>query len=213
MSQQDEWILDIPQMRAFIGAVREIRTTAASPQEAVAQIRPHFTELLAADGWLPEEYQNPPADEQTAMGKKVGMWLLFRAGDGSMAFSALVLPPDYQTPVHDHLAWGLVGLYRGEQSEQVFARRDHHYHDEGFAELEMTEDNHLRPGDLYDLMPGNDIHRVRTISDRTSVSLHLLSNDNGCIWRHRYEPETKRIESFKSGWLNAKCDDEEMVKK
>ena len=28
------------------------------------------------------------------------------------------------TPVHDHLAWGIVGLYEGTQDEDVFARRD-----------------------------------------------------------------------------------------
>ena len=31
------------------------------------------------------------------------------------------------------------------------------------------------------LLPENDIHRVRTTSAITSVSLHLLGNDNGCI--------------------------------
>ena len=52
------------------------------------------------------------------------MWLLYRAGDGGLAFSSLVVPAGMQTPVHDHLAWGLVGLYRGEQEEDVFTRRD-----------------------------------------------------------------------------------------
>jgi predicted metal-dependent enzyme (double-stranded beta helix superfamily) len=138
------------------------------------------------------------------MGRKTGMWLLYRAGDGGLAFSVLVLPSGAETPVHDHLAWGLVGLYRGEQAEEVFARHDDGSQ-AGYAKLELTERHILRPSDFYELLPENDIHRVRTISDVTSVSLHLLGNDNGCIWRHRFEPDASRIEPFRSGWLNVAC--------
>jgi hypothetical protein len=49
---------------------------------------------------------------------------------------------------------------------------------------------------------------VTTTSDITSVSLHLLGNDNGCIWRHRYYPEEAKAVPFKSGWLNVPCNEE-----
>jgi predicted metal-dependent enzyme (double-stranded beta helix superfamily) len=132
------------------------------------------------------------------------MWLLYRAGDGGLAFSSLVVPPGAQTPVHDHLAWGLVGLYRGRQDEDVFTRTDDGA-TEDRAVLNLASKNALTPGDLYELLPENDIHRVRTTSDVTSVSLHLLGNDNGCIWRHRFHPDEGRVEPFKSGWLNVEC--------
>ncbi|MEZ4662394.1 MAG: hypothetical protein R2911_32995 [Caldilineaceae bacterium] len=202
---QDEWILDNPPLRRFIEAINEIRWRATDPRAAVAEIRPHFTELLHNQDWLPTQYQEPAAE--SGMGRKTGMWLLYRAGDGGLAFSALVLPPGAQTPVHDHLAWGLVGLYRGEQEEVVFQRQDDGER-EDFADLAIAETNLLRPGDFYELLPENDIHRVRTTSDVTSVSLHLLGNDNGCIWRHRFEPEEQRVLPFKSGWINVACREE-----
>ena len=65
------------------------------------------------------------------------------------------------------------------------------------------------PGDFYTLLPENDIHRVRTTSDITSVSLHLLGNDNGCIARRQYVPEEKVARPFRSGYLNIKCADGE----
>ena len=138
------------------------------------------------------------------MGRRIGMWLLYRAGDGGLAFSVLVLPSGVQTPVHDHLAWGLVGLYRGEQEEEVYSRQDDGT-TEGQADLRLQARQKLQPGDFYELLPENDIHRVRTTSEVTSVSLHLLGNDNGCIWRHRFEPEVKRVEPFRPGWLNTDC--------
>lgn len=200
---QDEWLLDTPVLREFIEAVNAVRYREPDPSRIVAEIRPYFARLLADPAWLPD-YFMAEAEGESGMGGKIGMWLLYRAGDGGLAFSALVLPPGAQTPVHDHLAWGLVGLYRGEQDEELFGRHDAG-DQEGHAELVVTERNLLKPGDFYELLPENDIHRVRTTSPITSVSLHLLGNDNGCIWRHRFEPEAHAVAPFKSGWLNTDC--------
>jgi predicted metal-dependent enzyme (double-stranded beta helix superfamily) len=196
------YVLDTPRLRHFIGTVNEIRARESEPRRILAEIRPHFALLLADQTWLPEQYQEPA--EGSGMGGRIGTWLLYRAEDGGLAFSALVVPPGQQTPVHDHLAWGLVGLYRGAQDEEVFARRDDGTA-ENRADLELTVRNSLRPGDFYELLPENDIHRVRTTSDVTSVSLHLLGNDNGCIWRHRYDPEQRSVEPFRSGYVNVDC--------
>jgi predicted metal-dependent enzyme (double-stranded beta helix superfamily) len=199
---KDEFVLDTSALRQFITAVEKIRRTADSPEAAIAAIRPHFAQLMADQTWLPEQYRETCAN--SGMGNGIGTWLLYRAGDGGLAFSSLVVPPGVQTPVHDHLAWGLVGLYRGEQAEDVFARRDDGTRD-GEADLVLTESRALHQGDFYPLLPDCDIHRVRTTSNVTSVSLHLLGNDNGCIWRHRFLPEEGRVEPFKSGYVNVEC--------
>ena len=82
---QDEWVVDNPRMRAFIDAVQEIRRGSDDQKAVLAGIRPHFERLLADHAWLPEQYQKP--HEDSGMGSGIGMWLLFRAGDGSLAFS------------------------------------------------------------------------------------------------------------------------------
>jgi predicted metal-dependent enzyme (double-stranded beta helix superfamily) len=200
----DEYFVDSPALTAFIERVNEIRAAETDPHVIVAKVRPAFTQLMADQSWLPDELAQ--SRENSGMGGGIGMWLLYRAGDGGLAFSSLVVPPGAQTPVHDHLAWGLVGLYRGTQDEDVFLRRDDGT-DEAQCELDLVEARGLVPGDMYELLPENDIHRVRTTSDVTSVSLHLLGNDNGCIWRHRFHPDEGRIEPFKSGWLNVPCNE------
>ena len=98
-----------------------------------------------------------------------------------------------------------------KQDEEIFGRAaeakgapgDHADHD--YAKLELRQRQPLKPGDFYALTPENDIHRVRTTSDVTSVSLHLLGNDNGCIWRHRFDPDAATVAPFRSGWLNTEC--------
>lgn len=200
----DEFLLDTPRVRAFIGEVRA--ALAAHPaREALEALRPAFVDLLADPAWLPEELMAPA--EQSGMGGGIATWLIYRAADGGLSLFSLVVPSGSATPVHDHLAWGLVGLYAGEQDERVYRRSGAGGHDgEGHAALELAEQNHLRPGDFYLLMPPDgDIHSVATVSREPSVSIHLLGNDTGCVWRHAYEPETGAVRPFKSGWSNREC--------
>jgi predicted metal-dependent enzyme (double-stranded beta helix superfamily) len=194
--RNDTYVLDTDAVHEFVTAVRGAISAAGSPQEACVAIRPHFAQMLADQTWLPDEYAAAAPD--SGMGGGIGQWLLFRAGDASLSLFSLVVPPGAETPVHDHLAWGLVGLYRGTQDEEIYARRG--------TSLELTERRALASGDFYDLLPpANDIHRVRTTSAETSVSLHLLTNDTGCVWRHAYDPETGEQRAFRSGYVNVDC--------
>jgi len=195
----DEFILDTPTVRAFVADVRAAIGPASSPREACASIRPRFERLLADPDWLPAEYQRDAPE--SGMGGGIGQWLLFRAGDRSLSLFSLVVPAGAETPVHDHLAWGLVALYRGTQDEEIFAPAS-----DG---LRLVERRPLAPGDLYDLIPPHDdIHRVRTTSPVTSVSIHLLTNDTGCVWRHAYEPGSTTVRPFRSGYVNVACRDD-----
>ena len=194
----DEFVLDTPRVRAFVDHVRAAMHEPSSPEAACDAIRPRFAELLADPDWLPDEYR---ADApESGMGGGIGQWLLFRAGDGSLSLFSLVVPSGSETPVHDHLAWGLVGLYQGAQDEDIYAERN--------GGLELLESRSLRPGDFYELIPPrDDIHRVRTTSSEISVSIHLLTNDTGCVWRHAYDAETGEERPFRSGYVNVRCDD------
>ena len=196
---EDEYVLDTPTVRAFIADVRAAIAASASPEAACDAIRPAFATLLDDHEWLAPEYARDAPE--SGMGGGIGQWLLFRAGDRSLTLFSLVVPSGAQTPVHDHLAWGLVGLYRGAQDEEIFA---------GDPEaLTLRERRALVPGDFYALLPPrDDIHRVRTTSPETSVSIHLLTNDTGCVWRHAYEPESGAVKPFRSGYVNVACEEE-----
>jgi len=191
-----EYVLDTPAVRGFVEGVRREIAAADSPADACERIRPSFAELLARDDWLPRQFQEPAPE--SGMGGGIGQWSLYRADD--LSLFSLVVPPDAQTPVHDHLAWGLVGLYRGTQDEEIYVRGA----DGG---LELSERRALGTGDFYVLIPPrDDIHRVRTTSPETSVSIHLLTNDTGCVWRHAYDPDTGAERDFRSGYVNVDCD-------
>jgi predicted metal-dependent enzyme (double-stranded beta helix superfamily) len=194
----DEYLLDTPVVRGFVRDVRAAIGEAVSPAAACDAIRPGFARLLADPSWLPRRFQEP--DPQSGMGGGIGQWLLFRAADRALTLFALVVPPGSATPIHDHLAWGLVGLYRGTQDEEIYAAGD-----DGRAT--PVSRRALGPGDFYALLPPrDDIHRVRTTSAETSVSIHLLTNDTGCVWRHAYDERSGEPEPFRSGYVNVDCE-------
>jgi predicted metal-dependent enzyme (double-stranded beta helix superfamily) len=196
----DEYVLDTPRVHEFIEDVQAAVGRAASPGEAIDAIRPRFAELLADPDWLPRTFQEPAPE--SGMGGGIGQWLLYRAGDGSLSLFSLVVPPGAETPVHDHLAWGLVGLYRGAQDEEIFTPGD--------GALRISARRSIAPGDFYPLIPPlDDIHRVRTTSAETSVSIHLLTNDTGCTWRHAYDPDSGQQRPFRSGYVNVDCEDDD----
>lgn len=206
--ESDEFILDTLRVREFIAGVRARIGRSAGPSGAVEEIRPAFAELLADEDWLPEKYRE--AAPESGMGGGIGQWLLFRSAARDLSLFALVVPPGSATPVHDHLAWGLVGLYRGEQEETVYARRNEHAPVGEREDLAPSVTRALEPGDFYPLLPPtDDVHRVRTTSEVTSVSIHLLANDTGCVWRHAFDPETGAVSPFRSGYVNRPCEDEE----
>ena len=194
----DQYVLDTETVHRFIDGVRAVVGSAGSAEQAVAQIRPAFAELLADSRWLPDAYQQ--SAPESGMGGGIGQWLLYRAENSSLSLFSLVVPPGSETPIHDHLAWGLVGLYRGTQDEEIYAQ--------GGGALELVGQRSLEPGDFYVLIPPrDDIHRVRTTSAETSVSIHLLTNDTGCVWRHAWDSASGQARPFRSGYVNVACDD------
>ena len=80
---------------------------------------------------------------------------------------------------------GSSGCTKGNQDEE--------FYEPGAGRLKLVRQRPLERGDYYALLPPrDDVHRVRTTSDVTSVSIHLLANDTGCVLRHTFDEETGR---------------------
>ena len=197
------FLVDNARIRTLVEATRDAAESIPDVRARVDALRPAFADLLAADGWLPDAYAQP--DVKSGMGGGIGQYALYRAQDGSLCLFALVIPPGVSTPVHDHLAWGIIGVYRGRQEETIYRRLDDGG-DEARAELEVARQQTVNAGQFYTLLPPtDDIHYVKTVSDVPSVSIHLLANDTACVWRHRFDPAAGTVAAFRSGYSNAPC--------
>jgi predicted metal-dependent enzyme (double-stranded beta helix superfamily)/predicted enzyme related to lactoylglutathione lyase len=185
-------------LKAFIAEIEQVVATSDDRRETIARLTPSFAALLADQTWLHADFRQPVA------GKFV-QYAIYRAQDASLSVMAMVVPPTVATPVHDHRAWGLVGVYQGRQREKVYRRVDDGSRAD-FADLQQVAENILAPGDITTLLPPEgDIHMIETISAEPSISIHVLGNDIGCEHRHRYDVEHKAVHRFKSGYVNTSC--------
>lgn len=197
------FLVDQPEIRRLVEETQRLTHEIADVPARVEALRPAFAALLAAEGWLPDAFASP--DLTSGMGGGIGQYALYRAEDGSLCLFSLVIPAGASTPVHDHLAWGVIGVYRGRQEETIYTRLDDG-EDERHATLEVARRQVVNRGQFYTLLPPrDDIHYVKTLSDTPSVSIHLLANDTACVWRHRFEPESGVVTPFRSGYSNAPC--------
>jgi predicted metal-dependent enzyme (double-stranded beta helix superfamily) len=201
------FLVDAPEVRALIDDTERLSRDVSDTTARLEALKPAFSALLASRVWLPEAYARP--DWKSGMGGGIGQYALYRAGDSSLCLFSLVIPPGAETPVHDHLAWGLIGVYQGRQDETVYRRLDDG-HDPARATLEVARRQTVGAGDFYALIPPlDDIHFVKTVSDEPSISIHLLANDTACVWRHRFDPLAGRVTAFRSGYSNAPCPPEQ----
>jgi predicted metal-dependent enzyme (double-stranded beta helix superfamily) len=197
------FLVDVPEVRALIDDTRRLTHEIADSRARVDALRPSFAKLLAANEWLPKEYGEP--DAKSGMGGGIGQYALYRAEDGSLCLFSLVIPAGSETPIHDHLAWGLIGVYRGVQDETVYRRLDDG-RDASKATLEVARRQTVKHGEFYTLLPPlDDIHYVKTVSDTPSISIHLLANDTACVTRHRFDATSGVVTPFRSGYSNARC--------
>ena len=188
--EHDEWVLDTPLIRGFVGAcgrpssapTRRPRPVGSSSPASGSfspiriGCRAGFRRMRRRAGWAAASANGCSSARPTA----------------PSACSASSCRPGSMTPVHDHLAWGLVGLYKGNQDEE--------FYEPGHGRLRLVRQRPLQPGDYYALLPPrDDVHRVRTTSDVTSVSIHLLANDTGCVLRHTFDQQTGRGEAVPLG--------------
>jgi predicted metal-dependent enzyme (double-stranded beta helix superfamily) len=165
------------------------------PEAIIERLRAPFQAFLAREGWLPQECRVP-------IPGKAASYALLRSRDPEYVLFSMVLPPGESTKVHNHLAWGLIGLWQGRQFEVQYHRVDGGERPE-FAELKETARHTLERGDITRLLPPlDDIHVITTLSDAPSISIHLLGNDVGRIPRQMFYPDERRAETFVSGYEN-----------
>jgi len=185
--------------RAALSELHDTVTAAIAeggdPEAIIGRLRGPFAAFLKRDGWLPEPCRQ-------AIPGKAASYALLRSKDPEFVLFSMVLPAGESTKVHNHLAWGLIGLWQGRQYEIQYRRLDDGSNPE-YAELAETVRQTLELGDVTRLLPPvDDTHIIQTLSDVPSISIHLLGNDLGRIKRQLFYPEENRSETFVSGYDN-----------
>ena len=148
---------------AFASFVRDAERLIGDPHAIADRLRP----LLALDGWLEPRHQLGGRDTYR-------QHLLYVSPSRRLSVVALVWLPGQRTPIHDHVSWCVVGVYRGAESEV-------HY--------ELVERNGRRclvpvavleapAGHVEALVPpASNIHSVAASGSGKTISIHVYGAD------------------------------------
>lgn len=145
--------------------------------------------LIKSDDWLPDfcAIPHPQYYQQ---------YLLHADPLERFSVVSFVWGPGQATPIHDHMVWGLIGMLRGSEKGQRYARN-------AAGQLQSVgQEETLLPGDVDEVSPTiGDIHLVKNaFTDQTSISIHVYGGNIGAVKRHVYDPKTGAIKNFVSGY-------------
>jgi predicted metal-dependent enzyme (double-stranded beta helix superfamily) len=146
--------------------------------------------LLRDAAWLPPEFGSAhPEDYQ--------QYLLYCDPFERFSVVSFVWGPGQQTPIHDHMTWGVVGQLRGrEVSTNYLYGKDGRLFVSGVDTLDVGQTIVFSPEQ-------GDIHQVVNTSDDVAISIHTYGGNIGRIERHVYDVATGSARLFVSGYSAA----------
>ena len=149
---------------AFASFVRDAERLIDDPQAIAERLR----SLLAVDGWLAPEHQRPGRDSYR-------QHLLHVSPSRRLSVVALVWMPGQCTPIHDHVSWCVVGVYRGAEHEVHYRLVEH---PGGRSYLEPVGEFVAPAGHVEALVPpAGNIHSVAATGTGKTISIHVYGAD------------------------------------
>lgn len=180
--------LQVAPLRQFLADFTRLVQEPHGQTEILAQGSRLLGELIRHDRWLPDEFAQPHPEHYQ-------QYLLYADPLSRYSVVSFVWGPGQKTPIHDHRVWGLIGMLRGAEISQNYAR-----HPDGSLQPEGKPVT-LQSGDVEKIAPDVlDIHQVSNVySDRVSVSIHVYGDNIGAVSRAVYLPDGTE-KTFISGY-------------
>lgn len=182
---------DTARLRHFVQQLAALVDSAPPEPDLLARGSALLGALVAYDDWLPAAYAQPSPE-------RYQQYLLHADALGRFSVVSFVWGPGQATPIHDHTVWGLIGMLRGSEDSQAFARTaDGRWAPQGSP-------HRLHAGDVDAVSPTiGDVHRVNNAWDgQTSISIHVYGANIGAVQRSVYL-EDGTAKPFISGYSNA----------
>ncbi len=176
-------------LRTFLTGLDTLLRATSDEARILSEGAALLRTLIARDDWLPASHAAPDPE-------RYRQYLLFRDPEGRFSVVSFVWGPGQRTPIHDHRVWGLVGVLRGAELVERYARDD-----EG---LRLVGRGRIDPGAVDAVSPAiGDLHRVaNAYDDRVTVSIHVYGADIGAIERATYADDGT-AKRFVSGYADA----------
>ena len=108
-------LAETPRLHNFVTQLDALLKSTADEATILASGKTLLGELVAQDDWLPDEYAQPNPE-------RYQQFLLYADPDDRFSVVSFVWGLGQATPIHDHTVWGLIGMLRGAELCQPFAK-------------------------------------------------------------------------------------------
>jgi predicted metal-dependent enzyme (double-stranded beta helix superfamily)/rhodanese-related sulfurtransferase len=181
---------DTPRLHQFVTQLDDVIKHAKDEAAILERGKVLLGELVAHDDWLPDDFAQPNPE-------RYQQYLLYADPEDRFSVVSFVWGPGQSTPIHDHTVWGLIGMLRGGELCQPFAKNA------GGRWFPSSEQTRLDPGHVEAVSPTlGDVHRVwNAFADQPSISIHVYGANIGKVSRHVFH-EDGTVKDFVSGYSN-----------
>lgn len=179
-------------LEAFVRDLDAIVAEHGDDQRAIVTAgKPLLARLLQDLSWLDPRCRQPHG--------RSAQYLLYNHPENKFSITATVFDTGYNTTVHNHRTWGLIGVYHGEEREERYKRLDDGARP-GYAQLRPAGVVVNTPGSgiTHLIDPEEDIHRIYNLSPHPSLSIHVYGKDLAGQPREQFDLETGEIKEFRS---------------
>ncbi len=149
--------------------IMETSEGASDRESAVRALEPLLRRALDGPGWEDSRYATITESGRPG-------FEYYRNPETSLHIYGVLFRPDAPTPVHDHVTWGIIGVYSGTQRTTRYHREDDGSVP-GQCQITEVTDDLLTHGATYPLLPPHDIHRIEVVSAEPGLSIHVLGAD------------------------------------
>ena len=169
----------LPGLTELVERCQEVLTQEPDAEEAVERLVPVLRDLIAKGG---------DADAFDCSPEGYTRHLVYEQESPAFSLYTMVWRPGQWTPIHDHGAWGIVGVLEGELHEESYCPAS--VCGEQSEALRCHARVTLSPGSVVGFTaPPDLVHRSGSPSQGArTVSLHLYGAEMGSF--HVYDAET-----------------------
>ena len=194
MTLRTPHLADTPRLQNFVAQMDGLLSGTQDEATILATGKTLLAELIAHDDWLAEDYTQPNPE-------RYQQYLLYADPEDRFSVVSFVWGPGQATPIHDHTVWGLIGMLRGAELCQPFAKNTQGHW------VASAEQIRIEAGHIEAVSPTiGDVHRVwNALADQPSISIHVYGANIGKVSRHVFQ-EDGTVKEFISGYSNAKAE-------
>ena len=151
-----------PRLKHFVTQFDDLLRRTQDEAAIVQRGTVLLEQLVQQDDWLADEFAQAHAEHYQ-------QFLLYADPDDRFSVVSFVWGPGQATPIHDHTVWGLIGVLRGAELCQSFAKN------EQGQWAASGEQHRLEMGKVEAVSPTlGDVHRVfNAYADQVSISIHV----------------------------------------